>query len=87
MGKAEKKKKKVCKVLGTLEYVWSFLWELREDLRVLSCISAQIKLQEHRCVPPQPSQPQPLPSLPTLLQSPDPSILPSSLQTQGSPQV
>lgn len=49
-------------------------------LRVLSCISAQIKLQEHRRVSPQPS-------LPPLLQSPDPGILPSSLQTQGSPQV
>lgn len=81
------KKTKVCKVLGTLEYVWSFLWELRDGLRVLSCISAQIKLQEHRHVSPQPSQTQPLPSPPALLQSPDSSILPSSLQTQGSPQV
>lgn len=25
----KKKKTKVCRVLGTLEYVWSFLWELR----------------------------------------------------------
>lgn len=46
MGKAEKKKNnKGLESTGdnkTLEYAWSFLWELREGVRVLPCFSAQI---------------------------------------------